>query len=366
MSTWIARLDPGPGDGPLVAVKDAIDVAGVPTTLGSAAVGPTAPRARLDAVCLRPLRAAGARIAGKANLHELAFGGTGVNAWSGTPTNPLDADRIPGGSSSGSVVAVATGEADVGIGTDTAGSIRTPAACCGAVGLKTTLGRIPVLGVWPLAPSLDTVGPVAADVAGAAAGMALLEPRFAPAPAPAPLVGRVRLAGTDPEVDAAIDALLTASGLAVVEIDLPGWDAADRAARTVLFGEAWRSDRHLVASPAGALLGADLRERLAEGASISDRELEAARAHRDPWRAELGAAFERVPVLVLPSLRMLAPRLDDPVPDTRYASAAINLAGHPALALPAPTDGPIPASAQLVGPDHAEDLLVATAAALEA
>ena len=118
-------------------------MAGVPTTVGSPAVADDAEPAAADAACLAGVRAAGARIVGKANLHELCFGATGVNPWYGTPVNPLDADRVPGGSSSGSTVAVCTGEADVGIGTDTTGSVRTPAACCGAVGLRTTFGRIP-------------------------------------------------------------------------------------------------------------------------------------------------------------------------------------------------------------------------------
>src|SRR5690606_15725813 len=122
----------------------------------------------------------GGRIVGKTNLHEIAFGGTGVNAFSGTPTNPLDPARIPGGSSSGSAVAVATGQADVALGTDTGGSIRTPSACCGTVGLKPTFGRVSTVGVAPLSPSLDCVGPMAATVAGIVVGMRLLEPGFSP------------------------------------------------------------------------------------------------------------------------------------------------------------------------------------------
>ena len=124
-------------------------------------------------------RAAGVAIVGKVNLHELAFGASGVNEYFGTPVNPLDPDRVPGGSSSGSAVAVADGEADIAYGSDTGGSIRVPAAFCGVTGLKTTHGRVSLEGVWPLAPSLDTVGPMARDVAGVAAGMALLEPGFA-------------------------------------------------------------------------------------------------------------------------------------------------------------------------------------------
>jgi amidase len=364
VATWITRLD-GDGSGTRVAVKDAIDVSGVVTTVGCPAIADSAVPAEVDAACLRGLRAAGARVVGKANLHELAFGGTGANPWFGTPVNPIDPALIPGGSSSGCAVAVATAEADVGIGTDTAGSVRTPSACCGTVGLKTTYGRVPLDGVWPLAPTLDTVGPMARDIAGVVTGMGLLEPGFAPAPAPAPRIGRVRLAGTDPVVDRAVDRLLAAAGVDVVEIALQGWDAADRAARTVLFAEAWRSDGHLYEQRPDRL-GPDVRARLDEGSRIPDGEYAAARAHRRTWQAELRRALDLAPVLALPTLRMLAPRLDGPAPDTRYANAAVNLAGNPSLALPAPTGGPVPAGLQLVGAPGTEELLVATGAVLEA
>ena len=178
MTTFLLRLDPGPGDGPTVAVKDLIDVAGTPTTCASRPLAEVAVPAEADADCVAAVRSGGGRLVGKVNLHELAFGGTGINPYTGTPVNPLDPSRIPGGSSSGSAVALATGEADVAIGTDTAGSIRTPAACCGVTGLKTTFGRIPTTGVRPLAPSLDTVGPLARDVAGLVVGMRLLDPGF--------------------------------------------------------------------------------------------------------------------------------------------------------------------------------------------
>ena len=177
VSTFILRL-PHSDAGIRLAVKDLIDIAGVPTTAGCRAVAETAGPAEADAACMAGARAAGAAIVGKANLYELAFGASGVNEWFGTPVNPLDPGLVPGGSSSGSAVAVADGEADVAYGTDTGGSVRIPAAFCGVTGLKTTHGRMPLTGVWPLAPSLDTVGPMARDVAGAAAGMALLEPGF--------------------------------------------------------------------------------------------------------------------------------------------------------------------------------------------
>jgi amidase len=162
---------------------------------------------------------------GKANLNELAYGASGVNEFFGTPVNPLDSSRVPGGSSSGSAVAVADGEADLAYGSDTGGSIRVPAAFCGITGLKTTHGRISLAGVWPLAPSLDTVGPMARDVAGVAAGLALLEPGFSVGVSAARRVGRIRPAGidVDPVIDAAVDAALTRCGVEVIDVDLPGW-----------------------------------------------------------------------------------------------------------------------------------------------
>ncbi len=226
MSTWILRLD-GTGAGPRVAIKDLIDLAGTPTTGASAVLAASAQAADADAACLAGLRAADAAIVGKTNLHELAAGGTGINLHFGTPVNPFDPALIPGGSSSGNAVALAAGEVDVAIGTDTAGSIRTPSACCGTVGLKPTHGRVPAAGVWPLAPSLDAVGPMARDVSGVIAGMALLEPGFTAAPAPAGAIGRVRLPDVDPVIDAAVDSLLAASELEVVDVVLAGWDRAD-------------------------------------------------------------------------------------------------------------------------------------------
>jgi amidase len=147
MTTFITR-GPGSGDGIRLVVKDLIDVAGLPTTAGSRALAAAATAER-DARCLAGARAAGARIVGKANLNELAFGASGVNEYFGTPVNPLDPSRVPGGSSSGSAVAVADGEADLAYGSDTGGSIRVPAAFCGIAGLKTTHGRISLDGVWP-------------------------------------------------------------------------------------------------------------------------------------------------------------------------------------------------------------------------
>src|SRR5436309_16034820 len=198
MSTFITKLDTA-GDGMRLAVKDLVDVEGVPTTAGCRAVERTAAPASADAPCLAGARAAGARIVGKANLQELATRPIGTNPWFGNPINPLDAALIPGGSSSGSAVAVANDDAEVALGSDTGGSVRIPSACCGTAGLKTTYGRVSLDGVWPLALSLDTVGPMARDVAGVVLGMQLLEPGFEVADVAPTTVGRFRLQNTDAE-----------------------------------------------------------------------------------------------------------------------------------------------------------------------
>ena len=267
VSTWILRMDE-PGSGPRVAIKDLIDVAGTPTTAACRVLAATAEPAVRDAACMAPLRAADVAIVGKTNLHELACGGTGVNPHYGTPVNPLDPTCIPGGSSSGNAVALAAGEVDIAIGSDTAGSIRNPSACCGTVGLKTTWGRIPLEGVWPLAPSLDTLGPMARDVAGTIAGMALLEPGFVVADRSAPVVGRVRIPDVDPAIDAAVDAALAASEVDVVDVALPGWDAANDAGWAVMFHEYWLVDRHLYERDPGGL-GADIVERIEQGRDVT-------------------------------------------------------------------------------------------------
>src|SRR5690349_21642465 len=161
--TWIVRLD-APGDGPRLAVKDCIDVEGLPTTVGCQVIAEQARPAARDAAVVATARRSGARIVGKTNLDELCWSASGVNSWSGSPVNPVDPRRVPGGSSCGSAVAVATGEADVALGTDTGGSVRIPAACCGIAGLKTTWGRVPADGVYPLAATMDTVGLLGVDI----------------------------------------------------------------------------------------------------------------------------------------------------------------------------------------------------------
>jgi amidase len=369
MATFITRLEQASGRVAL-AVKDLIDVVGVPTTAGSRALAETAAPARADAPCLAGARAALVAIVGKVNLHELAFGASGVNHYFGTPVNPLDPDRVPGGSSSGSAVAVAVGAADIAYGSDTGGSIRIPAAFCGITGLKTTHGRVPLDGVWPLAPSLDTVGPMALDVAGVAAGMAMLEPGFTLDAPAAARVGRIRPAGfdVDPDIDAAVDAALARSGIDVVDIDLPGWHEARQAAGIIIDAEAADSNRGLLDDPVRRrLLGADVRARLIEGGATTPAQLAQARAFQPAWRTAMSMALRNVAVLALPTVLFYPPLVGPParLPFTALTNP-VNLSGFPALALPVPSASRLPASLQLIGLPNSEALLLATAAVIEA
>lgn len=349
-----------------MAVKDAIDVAGTVTTAGCAAVRDRATPAVADAACLAGVRAGDAQIVGKTNLTELCLSPVGDNATFGTPVNPLAPDRIPGGSSSGSAVAVASAEADVALGTDTGGSVRIPAACCGIVGLKTTRGRIPTAGVWPLAPSLDTVGPLARDVAGVVTGMRLLEPGWTVATGAARTVGRLRIDGVDPGVEEAVDAALAAAGLTVLAVRLDGWDASHVAFDTIVVAEFWQAHRTLLdADGVSEFANGGLRA----GSAVSGEELAEARSVQRAWQAEMTAALAEVDVLVLPTLVAPPPLLTDFVGFPLTAlTAPVNLAGLPALAMPVPALAPeevVPPSLQLIGPAFGEDLLCATALVLE-
>jgi amidase len=365
VSTFITRLDPGNGAGPRLAVKDLIDVEGVPTTAGSKAVADGAAPAAADAACLAGARQAQTRIVGKANLHELAFGATGVNPWFGTAENPLDPSLVPGGSSSGSAVAVATGDADVAYGSDTGGSVRIPSACCGTAGLKTTHGRVSLEGVWPLALSLDTVGPMARDVAGLVLGMQLLDPAFAETDEVPTTVGRYRLPSTDPVIDDAIDRVLATAELDVVDVELPGWMTAFAMNGILIIAEAWEADGHLLEG--GAPLGDDVVQRLQLGRDVpADQRAQAEQARTD-WQRELAGVFSSVQAIALPTLPVFPPRIEG-MPDEfsmTTATGPANLAGIPAISLPVPTAGRLPGSLQLLGPHNTEALLLAAGRVIE-
>jgi len=371
MTTFLERFADR-GDGIAVAIKDLIDVEGSITTAGTRALA-DAPPAPKDAACLTEIRrreAAGELwLVGKTNLHELAYGTTGVNPWFGTPVNPLDDALIPGGSSSGSAVAVATGEADVALGSDTGGSVRIPAACCGVAGLKTTWGRVPLSGVWPLAPSLDTVGPLARDVAGLVTAMQLLEPGFSVrASTPDEVeVGRLRGLGVDidPVVDEAIDRALASAGFVVRDVTLDGWRDAWSAADVILSAEAWRADGRLLASRRDDI-GDVVANRIAASANVTVEAEHAARQAQLAWQRRLEDLFFETPLLALPTLATLPPTIASEPVGLNRLTLPINLAGLPGLSLPVPAQGPLPASLQLVAPAYGDEMLLSVGAIVEA
>jgi amidase len=299
-------------------------------------------------------------------MHELAFGSSGVNQWYGTPVNPLDPALLPGGSSSGSAVAVAEGSADIGYGTDTGCSVRVPAAFCGLAGLKTTFGRISLDGVWPLAPSLDTVGPIAADVAGLTAGMALLEPGFAVTQGPATRVGRLRPPSgeLDPRIDAAVDAALLASGLETIELDAVDWASALAQTYVLTACEAAALHAPLLAARDG--ISDPVRALLEGGVGMTADQQNAARACQLGWKEVLAQILSQVDVITLPTVPFFPPPLAEAEQhDFPQFAAPVNLAGLPALALPVPSAHRLPASLQLIGPANGEELLLATGALVE-
>lgn len=363
MSSFISRLTPRCG-GARVAVKDNIDVAGFPTTAGSRAVAATASAAVADARCVALAKASGGEVVGKTNLHELALGATGINPWYGTPRNPIHPECIPGGSSSGSAVAVATMEADIGIGTDTGGSVRIPAACCGILGLKPSQDRVSVAGVLPLAPSLDAVGFLARSVDALVTAMRMQEGTFSISHTERPMIiGRVQTTG-EPNLETAIDAALSSAEFTIRAERVPMWGVAYEAALILQLREVALLHGHLLS--VGVPLGDDVAASIQNGMSITDEQVEWAKRARLRFTQGLQILFQRVQLLALPTLTTLPPTQESASRKSlTLHTRPVNLLGLPALSLPLPMS-PLPGSLQLVGPSGSEELLLSAGQHLEA
>jgi Asp-tRNA(Asn)/Glu-tRNA(Gln) amidotransferase A subunit family amidase len=370
-----------------LAVKDNIDIKGVVTTAGSEYVAKTSAPATRDAECLTIALERNVRIVGKTNLSEFAMAPSGLNEYFGTPGNPfLRQNFIPGGSSSGSAVAVVEGMADVAFGTDTAGSVRVPAACVGIVGLKTTFGLVSLKGVLPIDPEhLDTVGPLAKDVDHAVGGMDLLQKGFAgryrSAVAAKPLaknirIGRLYLDGTDPKIDKAVDNALARGHFRVVTLDkafAAKWNQAKTDGDVVAAAGAWINYKKYVgklgvSGQTDAIIAFGEFEYTANYRSALQRQVE--------WQRTLRQVFEKVDFIALPTLQTLPPTI--PLFETMALLEArmlnlqntvpVNFAGNPALAIPIPVDErAVPVtSLQLVGPEFREAELLNAGRLVEA
>jgi aspartyl-tRNA(Asn)/glutamyl-tRNA(Gln) amidotransferase subunit A len=281
-----APAKPGPLHGRRLLVKDLIDTGGLRTTYGSRIYADHVPTRTAPAV--QRLVDAGAVVVGKANLHEFAWGTTSQNPWYGTVENPARPGRTTGGSSGGNAAALAAGICDLGLGTDTGGSVRLPAACCGIVGMKPSWGRIPVDGVFPLVPTFDTVGPMATTVADVAlawsvlAGAPLPEPRLAGLTVG--LLTRPPSVGgpAQPENDAAAvyAARLEELGAHVVDAEIP--EPPDDTWPLFL---AEAAEAHRDTFPARAdEYGDNVRTKLASAQTVEPEALERARKAVRRWR----------------------------------------------------------------------------------
>jgi amidase len=356
------------GQGPLTfAVKDCIDVAGLPTRQGSAIFADAPPAAAHAAPVAGLLADGGWRLVGKTAMHELAFGVTGVNPWGGTPRNPHWPDRIVGGSSSGSAAVVAAGLVDMAIGTDTGGSVRLPAACCGVVGFKPSFGAVSRDGVHPAGSSLDCVGVLARGVTMVRRAMQAMVPAWQgddrPVQGRAWRLLRLRPAGVEAGVDLALDAALARTGLGVEPGELPGIEAAFEAGLVIIGAENWSALGTWIDHPA---MGEDVRARLRQGARHGPDAVAAAQSVRVDLVRAIDALLADRDALVLPTLPIVPPTLAQAadaravVPLTRLVRP-FNLSGHPAISLPIRTAQGLPAGLQLVGRRGGDAALLALA-----
>lgn len=360
---FVRRLDLG-RDGLTVAVKDCIDIAGSVTGCGSAAFADAEP-ARHHAAVVQAVLDAGCRIVGKTQMHELAYGMTGVNAACGTPVNPRWPDRIPGGSSSGSAVAVAAGLCDFAIGTDTGGSVRQPAICCGIYGMKPTFGRISRDGCHPRDSTLDCVGVLARDMPMLTRAMAAVDPSFVPVT----LDRAPRLARVKSDLDHSIGEPLLYGLMEGVPqstyITLDGMGDAFDAGMTLIGWETARAFGHLL--DMGAPLGDDIRARLTAARGITRDAVDRAEQVRARFTAAVDAALRDTDALITPALPMIPPKLteagtpENVLPLTRFLRP-FNLSGHPAIVLPVvPRPGCLPMGLQIIGAKGADATLCAIA-----
>ena len=378
---------PGPYAGIPIALKDLFDIAGEPTPAGSVVLA-NAPEAKVNAPVVARMLGAGFVPVGRVNMTEFAFSGLGINPHYGTPASPWDraSKRIPGGSSSGTAVAVADGMAAAGLGTDTGGSCRIPAAFCGIVGYKPTARRIPITGVLPLAPSLDSIGPLAPSVACCAAIDAILAGEI-PSPPPSAKLNGLRFAvpenmvmeGMDDTVAAAFDkalATLSSAGARIEKInfaeftELPAVNAKGGFAAS----EAYAWHRQLLATR-GSLYDPRIRVRISRGEHMSAAEyitlLNA--------RARLIASFDRstsaYDCVLMPSVPIIAPPIADLEDERAYNSinmlilrntALGNFFDRCAISVPCHRAGEAPVGLMLMGETMGDSRLFGIAAAVEA
>ncbi|WP_216843861.1 amidase [Phytoactinopolyspora alkaliphila] len=376
----VAGVDLGPLHGVPVAVKDLIDMAGLPTSCGSAtSFGATATE---DAEVVRRLRSAGAVIIGKTTLHEFAYGATGDRSVHGASRNPTDPSRMSGGSSGGSAVAVAAGMVPLALGTDTAGSVRVPAALCGVVGLKPAYDAVPSTGVYPLAPTLDHVGLFAATSEDALIGYQAISDRPLSLQSGTFSVGWIApesIAVTDPRIDELTRQFVVSAGFTIDIVQgFPTWQRRQSLFEifsTLQGREAFRVHEHHLDADAD-LIDPEVRARLHHGREISDQLYARADEARLELRVIVDELLSTYDVLALPTVPIVAPAVGDRSVlvagtdlEVRRALLSLtspwNLAGSPAVSVPTGRLDGLPIAVQLITAPGNEGLLFAAARNLE-
>jgi aspartyl-tRNA(Asn)/glutamyl-tRNA(Gln) amidotransferase subunit A len=370
-----------------VSLKDLFDIAGEPTPAGSRALA-DAPPAAAHAPVVQRMLAAGFVPLGRTNMTEFAFSGLGINPHYGTPRSPWDraAGRIPGGSSSGTAVSVSDGMAIAGLGTDTGGSCRIPAAFCGIVGYKPTARRVPIDGVLPLAPSLDSVGPLAPSVACCAVIDAVLAGETPALPVPAELAGlrlvvpeNFMLDGVDTPVGAAFDralSTLSRAGARIVRRRFAEFDAIGpvNAKGGFAASEAYAWHRTLLAEK-GSSYDPRIRMRIERGARMSAVDYVDLVNARRQIIASFDAATRGFDALLMPTVPIVPPRIADLDDEREYNRinllilrncAVGNFLDRCAISMPCHREGEPPAGLMLMGETMGDGRLFSIAAAIEA
>jgi aspartyl-tRNA(Asn)/glutamyl-tRNA(Gln) amidotransferase subunit A len=353
------------GDGIPLAVKDLFDTAGLRTTYGSILFADHVPDTSAEAVSR--LEAADYANVGKTNLHEFAYGITSYNPHFGEVANPLDPSRTAGGSSFGSGAALAAGLADAALGSDSGGSIRIPAACCGIVGFKPSHGLVSLEGCFPLAPTFDHAGPMGRDVESCTRMLEALAPGFDGSELGSLdelEVGVAWLELAEPLVRARVEAAAELfPRRREVAFPLPEGIGG------VFMREVAESHRGLFPEHA-ASYGENVRTKLERCIAVTDAEFEAARRRLEDYRERAGEAMEGLDLLVTPTLAFVAPPAVKDDLEIREAvirfTYPFNALGWPALALPCgPAEHGLPASIQLVAPVGEDARVLAAGTLLE-
>ena len=361
---WLARPDEA-GAGEPVAVKDLLDTARLTTTYGSALFADHVPAVSADAV--RLIEEAGYAVAGKTNLHEFAYGISSQNVHYGTVPNPVAPGRLAGGSSGGSAAAIAAGEVELALGSDSAGSIRIPAAWCGNVGFKPTRGLVSVEGCFPLAPSYDVVGPMASSVEGCERLLRALVPDFEP----------VELESLE-ELEVGIAWLDHAEPLVRQRVDEVAALFPRRRELALPLAPANRADFmrevadvHRALFPGNEqLYGENVRGKVERCLQVRDEEATAAEHERADYFERVAETVGELDLLVTPTVPFVAPPAE--VDELEIRAVAISLTypisslGWPALAFPCgPADDGLPASVQLAAPAGEDARVLAAGRLLE-